>query len=150
MDEVLDRLREVALSLPGATENVQWGNDLVMKVGEKMFAVFALSPAEPGSSHSHVMSLKIADDDFDDVVGKPGVVPAPYLARAKWAALERSSALPYPELERRVREAHAIVFAKLPAKLRASIAGGVTSTLAKKKAPAKKAPAKKAPAKKKR
>jgi predicted DNA-binding protein (MmcQ/YjbR family) len=35
----LERLREHCLGFPGATEQVQWGADLVFKVGGKMFAV---------------------------------------------------------------------------------------------------------------
>jgi predicted DNA-binding protein (MmcQ/YjbR family) len=33
----LPRLRDLCMSLPGATEQIQWGKDLVFKVGGKMF-----------------------------------------------------------------------------------------------------------------
>ena len=33
----LERLRELCLSMPGATEQIQWGADLVFKVGGRMF-----------------------------------------------------------------------------------------------------------------
>ena len=35
----LERLRKLCLALPGATEQIQWGADLVFKVGGKMFCV---------------------------------------------------------------------------------------------------------------
>ena len=36
----LDQIRNVCLSLPGTTEQIQWGDDLVFKVAGKMFRVF--------------------------------------------------------------------------------------------------------------
>src|SRR6266513_1609391 len=41
----VDWLREVCLSFPGATEQIQWGSDLLFKVGGKMFAATPLEPA---------------------------------------------------------------------------------------------------------
>jgi predicted DNA-binding protein (MmcQ/YjbR family) len=41
----IDWLREHCLSLPHATETVQWGDDLVFKIGGKMFAVVPLEPS---------------------------------------------------------------------------------------------------------
>ena len=35
-------LRKICLSLPGTTEQVQWGNDLLFKVHGKMFSNHAL------------------------------------------------------------------------------------------------------------
>ena len=37
-------LRNICLAFPGATEQIQWGNDLLFKVGGKMFAVTPLEP----------------------------------------------------------------------------------------------------------
>ena len=39
----VEQIRKFCLSMPYATEKVQWGNDLVFKIGEKMFAVVGLS-----------------------------------------------------------------------------------------------------------
>jgi predicted DNA-binding protein (MmcQ/YjbR family) len=41
----IDWLRRYCKSLPRTTESVQWGADLVCKVGGKMYAVMALEPA---------------------------------------------------------------------------------------------------------
>ena len=41
----IDQLRKICLSFPGATEQIQWGDDLLFKVGGKMFAVTPLEPA---------------------------------------------------------------------------------------------------------
>ena len=102
------RVRKHCLSFPQATETVQWGNDLVFKVGGKMFAVTCLEPAEV------VLSFKCSDDDFAELTEVPGIIPAPYLARAKWVALEKESAIPAAELKRKLRQSYDLVAAKLP------------------------------------
>jgi predicted DNA-binding protein (MmcQ/YjbR family) len=112
----LDWVREFCLALPHTTENVQWEDDLVFKVGEKMYAVAALEPRE------HWLSFKCAADNFAELVERPGIVPAPYLARAQWVALETPSALSREEIKRLLARAHALIFAKLPKKMQALLA----------------------------
>ena len=51
----IDWLREHCLSLPHATETVQWGDDLVFKIGGKMFAVVALSCLPRITSHLNAL-----------------------------------------------------------------------------------------------
>ena len=41
----VDLVRRFCLSLAHTTEGVQWGSDLVFKVGGKMYAVTCLEPA---------------------------------------------------------------------------------------------------------
>ena len=107
-----DWLRRHCLSFPHATENVQWGHDLVFKIAGKMFAVLVL---EPGP---HCLSFKCTPEEFADLVEKPGIVPAPYMARAQWVALESANALPPAELRRLLRQSYDLVFGRLPKKLR--------------------------------
>jgi len=108
----VDQLREVCLSFPGTTEQVQWGCDLVFKVGGKMFAVTPLEPA------SVSLSFKASPENFADLTERPDIIPAPYLARAQWVALQARDALPAEELARLLRESYDLVFAKLPKKTR--------------------------------
>jgi predicted DNA-binding protein (MmcQ/YjbR family) len=108
----VDWLREVCLSFPGATEQIQWGNDLLFKVGGKMFAVTPLEPA------SVFLSLKASPENFAELTERPDIIPAPYLARAQWVALQTKDALPAEELARLLRESYDMVFAKLPRKMR--------------------------------
>src|SRR5919112_2764168 len=110
----LEWFRQHCLSFPHATENVQWGNDLVFKVGGKMFAVLALEPSE------HLCSFKCPPETFAELTEQPGIVPAPYMARAHWVALEKENTLPRGEVKRLLREAYDLVFAKLPKKTQAS------------------------------
>ncbi|MFZ0636840.1 MAG: MmcQ/YjbR family DNA-binding protein [Candidatus Acidiferrales bacterium] len=107
--------REYCLSLAHVTEQIQWQDDLVFKVGGRMFSVVAL---EPGG---HWLSFKCGPDDFAELVERPGLLPAPYLARAHWVALETEDALPRDEIKKLLSLAHALVFAKLPKKTQASL-----------------------------
>jgi predicted DNA-binding protein (MmcQ/YjbR family) len=107
-----DWLREVCLSFPRATEQIQWGCDLVFKVGGKMFAVTSLEPA------SVCLSFKAAPENFAELTERPNIIPAPYLARAQWVALQTRDALPAGELARLLRESYDLVLAKLPKRTR--------------------------------
>jgi predicted DNA-binding protein (MmcQ/YjbR family) len=106
----IDWLREFCLALPHTTENIQWEDDLVFKIVGKMYAVASLEPDD------HWLSFKCSPEDFATLVDRPGIIPAPYLARAHWVALETDTALARAELKPLLIQAHALVFAKLPKK----------------------------------
>jgi predicted DNA-binding protein (MmcQ/YjbR family) len=131
----VDWLREVCLAFPGVTEQIQWGNDLLFKVGGKMFAVTPLEPARV------CLSFKASPENFADLTERLNIIPAPYLARAQWVALETRDALARDELARLLRDSYDLVFAKLPKKTREALSSPKT-------APVK--PRKKQPVKKKR
>jgi len=105
-------IRRLCMSFPGATETIQWGNDRVFKVGGKMFAVIG---AERGAD---AMSFKASDESFRLLTELPGLVPAPYLARAQWVKLAPLTALPDADLAAYLRRAYEIVAAALPKKTR--------------------------------
>ncbi|HKM67219.1 MAG TPA: MmcQ/YjbR family DNA-binding protein [Candidatus Acidoferrum sp.] len=108
----IDQLRKVCLAFPGATEQIQWGDDLLFKVGGKMFALAALEPAAVW------ISFKASPENFAELTERPGIIPAPYLARAKWIALETRETLPSAEIAQLLRESYELVLAKLPQKTR--------------------------------
>jgi predicted DNA-binding protein (MmcQ/YjbR family) len=112
----IEQVRKYCLSLPHTTEHVQWGNDLVFKIAGKMYAVVALEGA------GAFMSFKCSPDEFAELIERPRIVRAPYLARAHWVALESPDALPAPEIKRLVRGAYDLVMAKLPKKTQADLA----------------------------
>src|SRR5260370_11657531 len=111
----VDWLREICLSFPGATEQIQWGCDLLFKVGGKMFAVTSLEPAPV------CLSFKASPENFAELTQRPDIIPAPYLAPAQWVALQTRDALPPDELARLLRDSYELVIAKLPKKTRAAI-----------------------------
>src|SRR6266576_5101258 len=108
-------LRKTCLAFPHATEQIQWGNDLVVKVGGRMFAVAPLEPAPV------CLSFKCSDESFAELTERPGIIPAPYLARAKWVALERADAVSPAELASLLRNSYDLVVARLPAKTRTAL-----------------------------
>ena len=114
----VEKFRTLCLSLPGATENVQWGHDLVFKVGGKMFAVAALD-----AGATHCASFKCTDEGFVELQEYEGAVPAPYMARNKWIAIEQFDTVPDREIDSRVRESYRLVVEKLPKNEQAKIAG---------------------------
>jgi predicted DNA-binding protein (MmcQ/YjbR family) len=114
----VDWLRGLCLSFPGVTEQMQWGSDLLFKVGGKMFAVTPLEPAPV------CLSFKASPEDFAELTERPNIIPAPYLARAQWVALETKDALPGNELARLLRDSYDMVFAKLPRKTREAVSSG--------------------------
>ena len=111
----IEQLRKLCHCFPGATEQVQWEDDLVFKVRGKMYAVARL---EPGPV---CLSFKASDEDFADLTERPGIIPAPYLARAKWIAIESPQTLPQSEAVALLRKSYDLVVAKLPATARASL-----------------------------
>ncbi len=113
----VDWVRRRCLSFPHATEQVQWEDDLVFKVGGKMFAV---TPLEPRGVY---LSFKCTPEEFGELTDLPGIIPAPYLARAHWIALEHEDALPAAEIKRLLRKSYDLVFAKLTKKAQAALGG---------------------------
>ena len=104
--------RALAATLPGASEDVKWGADLVYSVGSRMFCVFLLEGGRAANC-----SFKVDDDRFLELTGVPGVIPAPYLARAKWVQVGRAHGLASTDLDQLVRRSHALVAANLTKRL---------------------------------
>jgi predicted DNA-binding protein (MmcQ/YjbR family) len=113
----IESVRQFCLSLPHADEKVQWGNDLLFRIGEKMFAVAALEP-----SHGVALSFKCTPEKFAELVEQEGIIPAPYMARHYWVGLERFDALPDRELKPLLKNAYQMVLEKLPKKAQAALA----------------------------
>ena len=111
----VDWVRDLCLSFPGATEQLTWGIDLTFRISAKIFAVTVLEPAKVW------LSFKCSPENFADLTERPGIIPAPYMARAQWVALETKDALPKEELAALLRESYDLVFAKLPRKTREAL-----------------------------
>jgi predicted DNA-binding protein (MmcQ/YjbR family) len=108
----VDWVRELCLSFPCATEQITWGCDLTFRVGGKIFAVTVLE-------HARVwLSFKCSPENFAELTERNGIIPAPYLARSLWVALETKDALPPDELASLLRGSYDLVIAKLPKKTR--------------------------------
>jgi predicted DNA-binding protein (MmcQ/YjbR family) len=104
-------VRECCLSFPHVTEDIAWEHHVVFRIGGKIFCI--TNPEPPGN----FLSLKARPEAFPELIEKPGVIPAPYMARNKWVALETEDALPRAEVRALLRVSYDLVRAKLPKKL---------------------------------
>jgi predicted DNA-binding protein (MmcQ/YjbR family) len=75
----LDPLRRYCAALPGATRDIKWGADEVYSVGGKMVAVLFVDGKKVKTA-----SFRCDPERFLERTDQPGIVPAPYLARAHW------------------------------------------------------------------
>jgi predicted DNA-binding protein (MmcQ/YjbR family) len=111
MQSVKDELLDFCRTLPGATEDVKWGDHLVFSVGDKMFAMFDVGDSD-------LVRVKVSDGVFPILTREAGISPAPYLARQSWIKLDHTRVLPREEIQDLLRESHEMVAAKLTRKLR--------------------------------
>src|SRR5436189_6056726 len=108
----IEQVRAYCLSFPHATENVQWGNDLVFKIAGKMFAVLVLEGAS-----KYCLSLKCTEEKFAELIEQDGIDPAPYSACYHWVAFQSFDLLSENELKGLLRKSYAQVFGKWTEKL---------------------------------
>lgn len=102
---------------PGVTREIKWGADLVLGVGDKMFAMTPSDGSEGGR-----LSFKVDDDRFLELTDQPGIIPAPYLARARWVSVTEPQRFSTTELQAFIHNAYALVRVKLTRKLQAELA----------------------------
>jgi predicted DNA-binding protein (MmcQ/YjbR family) len=110
----LDSIRTYCLSLPHATEDIQWGNDLLFRISGKIFAGISLDPP-------HSLSFKCTPEKFDELIELEGIIPAPYTARNKWVMLERPDALSDREIKSLIENSYQMIVAKLTKKAQAEL-----------------------------
>jgi len=98
--------------LPATTHVIQWGNASVWKVGGKIFAICS----GWGEGDFPRFSFKCSDISYSLLTQQEGMIPAPYLARAKWVQMEEEGALSDADLKAYIEVAHKIIAAKLTRK----------------------------------
>ena len=128
----VDWIRARCLSFPHATEQITWGSDVTFRFAGKIFAFTVLEPAPVW------LSFKCSHENFAELIERPGVIPAPYLARAQWVALEERDALPAQELADLLRRAYQLVFEKLPKSTRRQLEEPLRANKARKRRSRKK------------
>lgn len=110
----IEQLREFALSLPQATEDVKWGADLCFCIAGKMFCVTGLSGAFGAS-------FKVKDEEFEEISSRKGIEPAPYVARYKWVYINKPDVLTDEQWKHYVRQSYELVRDKLPKKVKVEL-----------------------------
>jgi len=108
----IESLREICRKLTAVTEDVKWGADLCFSVGKKIFVAVNLEPP-------HQVSFKCTPETFGELIERPGIIPAPYMARNMWVQEQAlGETLERAELAALVRTSYDLVVAKLPKRLR--------------------------------
>lgn len=110
----IEDLRSICLQLRHTEESIKWGNDLVFTIGAKMYCI-------AGMDHPLQFSLKVPAENFDEWCARPGVQPAPYLARASWILLQQPQNFSLDEIKQLVAESYQLVAAKLTKKQKAEL-----------------------------
>jgi len=105
---LIETVRSFCRTLPNVTEDIKWGHDLCFCVWGKMFTVVNLE-------RPHSIAFKCTPETFGELVERPGVIPAPYMARNMWVQeQELGEVLDRRELEALIRTSYDLVVAKLP------------------------------------
>jgi len=104
-------------SFKGTTHVVQWGNASVWKIGGKIFAVYSVW----GQGDGGKISFKCSDLGYEVLKEQPGLVPAPYLARAKWIQVTEPDAMSNQDLRANIAAAYEIIARKLTRAIRAEL-----------------------------
>lgn len=106
-----EQIATFCLSLPGAREDFKWGSNRVFSVaGNKMFAILDFLGED--------LAFKVDSDLFLGYVDRPGIRPAPYLARAHWVSMSaRQLPLAGQELTQLLTRSHQLVVRRLPKRL---------------------------------
>ena len=116
MSSHIDWIREFCLSLPHATEDVQWENNLLFRIAKKMFCIASLEPAARVK-----FCFKCTPEKFAELVEIEGVVPAPYMARNHWVGIVELDALRQAEIKELIRNSYQMVLEKLPKRLQTKL-----------------------------
>jgi predicted DNA-binding protein (MmcQ/YjbR family) len=104
----IDDVRSMCRALPAVTEDIKWGHDLCFCVAERMFAVVNLEAP-------HAFAFKCTPESFGELIERPGIIPAPYMARNMWVMeQELGGVLSRRELEPLIKMSYDLVVARLP------------------------------------
>lgn len=114
----IEAIRKYCIQFPHTTEIIQWGADLCFKVDGKLFVVAAVEMVPQR------ISFKCSPENFAELCERPGIIPAPYMARAQWVSLERLNALSDSELREMISESYRLVWERLPMKRRVELESG--------------------------
>lgn len=116
-----ERIRAICMALPYVTETVNWGHHLVYWAGNrdaggKMFAMTDLDGTGTG-----VLWFHCGAERFHELLEVDGIIASPYLARVHWVTIERWDVLRPREYEEELRRAHALIFDRLPKRVKAQL-----------------------------
>jgi predicted DNA-binding protein (MmcQ/YjbR family) len=146
MPSYLDWVRAFCLSLPHATEDVQWEHNLLFRISGKMFCIANLEPTISPTK----ICFKCTPEKFAELTEIDGIIPAPYMARNHWVAMLNMNALRQPEIRELIQGSYQMILEKLPRKTQVALQAKPATKAAKVKPSRAKRPVKTAKAKPRR
>jgi len=106
-----DELLGYCLAKPGAWQDQPWEDDVVVKVGPKIFAFFGMG-ANPTVGVKCGASREVADEWMLRYPDDASVMP--YIGRSGWNSLRLAGAIPDDELIEAIDASYDTVVSKLP------------------------------------
>jgi predicted DNA-binding protein (MmcQ/YjbR family) len=106
----IEQLQTFCKSLPGVTEDIKWGNDLCFSIGKKMFCVTGLQTPM-------MVSFKVQDEEFEELINTDDIISAPYVGRYKWVLVQKANRLTKKEWEHYIRQSYELIKAQLSKKV---------------------------------
>ena len=100
----LDSIREYCLSLPDVTENIQWEDVLLFRVGGRIFVMVNLDPTAEDR-----IAFKCDPETFAELLEEEGTRPAAYVGRFQWIGLRGFNVLPAAQLRELIRNSSELV-----------------------------------------
>ena len=110
----IDKLRELCMAKPGATEELQWDVHLLYKVGGKIFCIGSIEPGEGAS-------MKVDEENFDELTSKPGIKQAGHMAKRKWIYVAADARINIKEWKQLIDDSYELIKSKLPKKVQATL-----------------------------
>jgi predicted DNA-binding protein (MmcQ/YjbR family) len=102
-------VRRLCAAMPQAQSERKWGNVDTWLIRRKMFAIIVLDARGRPTD----LWFKVDPERFLELTDRPGIRPAPYLARAGWVAVADPSRLTLAELGPLLERSYRLVVAGL-------------------------------------
>lgn len=110
----IEEIQRICLSKNGTSHEIKWDDDLCFLVAKKLFCVAWLGD-------DFKVSFKVDDTEFDALCEKQFIIPAPYMARAKWIQVSNAAVFSEAEWAERLERSYQLVKSKLSKKLQLEI-----------------------------
>ena len=112
-----EELLDYCVAKPGAWQDEPWDDDVVVKVGPKIFAFLGAGYRSPTTVG---VKCGVTRDSADEWVTRyPGdATVMPYIGRSGWNTLRCGGAIPDDEITEAIDASYEMVVSRLPKKLR--------------------------------
>lgn len=108
-------IRTLALSFPGAGEDLKWGQNLCFTVAGRIFLIMTLDEAPP------VITFKSDAEECSRLLEFPGVRKAAYLGRYHWLSVYSPEIFLPHQWEELITRSYQRVFGRLPFKVQKAL-----------------------------